>query len=83
MKLNLGVLVSAIISAGVLSGCAAYGQAYIPAPPPPQVEVVGVAPYPEAIWVPGYWHWERGHREYRWEQGYWRNHRDGRRYEHR
>jgi hypothetical protein len=26
-------------------------------PPPPQYEVVGVAPGPGFIWVGGYWHW--------------------------
>jgi len=27
------------------------------APPPPQVEVVPVAPGPNYYWVPGYWYW--------------------------
>ena len=30
------------------------------APPPPQVEVVPVAPGPDFYWVPGYWYWGGG-----------------------
>lgn len=26
-------------------------------PPPLQVETVEVAPFPDAVWAPGYWHW--------------------------
>ena len=39
-------------------------------PPPPRVEVVGVAPFPGALWIHGYW----GHERYgwRWRPGYWR-----------
>ena len=83
MKNNFAVLASGILSAAILSGCVAYGEAYIPAAPAPQVEVIGVAPYPEAIWVPGYWGWHRRHREYRWVQGYWKGSGHGREFEHR
>lgn len=38
------------------------------APPPPQVEVEGVAP-PGQTWAPGYWHWN-GHRHV-WIRGRW------------
>jgi len=30
------------------------------APPPPQVEIVPVAPGPEYVWMPGYWSWGGG-----------------------
>lgn len=38
------------------------------APPPDRVEVVGVAPFPGAIWISGNWVW-RDH--WVWERGYW------------
>lgn len=72
---NLFAYAGSILSIAVLSGCAIYGEAYIPAPPTAQVEVVGVAPYAEAIWVPGYWRWHRRHRQYVWAPGYWKGSR--------
>ena len=40
-------------------------------PPPARVEVVGVAPYPGAVWIRGYW--VRGYRHrWVWVRGYWR-----------
>ncbi|MDD5730799.1 MAG: hypothetical protein PHN57_06700 [Candidatus Omnitrophica bacterium] len=71
MKKIRNVMMSFLLAA-VLSGCVAYGEAYIPAPPPPEVEVIGVAPYPGAIWVPGYWGWHRAHHRHEWHHGYWR-----------
>ncbi|HKR54785.1 MAG TPA: hypothetical protein VJS20_00680 [Gemmatimonadales bacterium] len=56
-------------------------------PPPDRVEVIGVAPAPNYIWIAGHWGWsggdymwiggrwspiERGYR--RWEPGHWRHH---------
>ena len=29
------------------------------APPPPQAEVIGVAPAPGYVWFGGYWGWDR------------------------
>lgn len=44
---------------------------YVEEPPPERVEVIGVAPYPGAIWVHGYW--ARGYRHrYVWVGGHWR-----------
>ena len=43
-----------------------------PAPPAPKVEVITVAPYPGAVWVPGHWQWRRRAREYVWILGHWR-----------
>ncbi len=71
MKIKCRAL-SALLLSLMLSGCVAYGEAYIPAPPPPQDEVVGIAPFTGAIWVPGFWDWHRRHRGYRWHEGYWR-----------
>lgn len=39
------------------------------APPPPQVEVIPVAPGPAYVWVPGYWWWNRG--AWIWVRGTW------------
>jgi hypothetical protein len=39
-------------------------------PPAPRVEVIGVAPYRNAVWVPG--HWTRGRYDWVWVRGYWR-----------
>ena len=39
------------------------------APPPPQVEIVPVAPGPAYVWVPGHWHWN-GYR-YFWVHGHY------------
>jgi hypothetical protein len=38
-------------------------------PPEPRVEVYGRPPYPEAVWLPGYWSHQRG--EWRWVAGHW------------
>lgn len=51
-----------------------YDVATLP-PPPPRYEVVGVAPYPGAIWIAGYWGWADG--RYVWNRGYWHAPRPG------
>ncbi len=60
-----------------LAGCVVapapgyYGNAAVVgvAPPAPQVEVVGAAPYPGYIWFPGYWGWVGG--RHVWMGGHW------------
>lgn len=80
------------LAAGAIGGAAALAAGCGPpmgevvidaAPPPEQVEVVGVAPYPGAIWIRGHWlwngaahvwmrgHWERGRVGMAWEHGHW------------
>ena len=39
------------------------------APPPPQEEVVGVAPGPGYFWIGGVWFWEGG--RHVWHPGHW------------
>lgn len=39
------------------------------APPPPIVEVIGVRPSPNHVWIRGYWDWD-GHRRF-WHGGRW------------
>jgi len=57
----------------------AYGPPVTVAPPPPQYEVVGVAPYPGAVWIGGYWNWVGG--RHLWVRGRWDAPRPGYRYE--
>lgn len=40
-------------------------------PPPARVEVIGVAPYRGAVWVPGHWVYSRYRGEWFWVRGYW------------
>ena len=62
--------------------------------PPPRREIIIARPYPDAIWVPGYYnnygyrylwvpgYWRRPQRFYgRWERRDWDRHRDGERHE--
>ena len=58
-------------------------------PPPPQVEVVGAAPGPEYVWMPGIWTWQgnwvwisgrwvqRPRPDARWVTGHWTEHANG------
>lgn len=45
------------------------------APPAPQVEVIGVAPYSGYIWLGGAWFWEGG--RHIWHPGHWEAPRAG------
>jgi hypothetical protein len=38
-------------------------------PPPPRVEVIGVAPAPEFVWIRGFWSWDG--MAYAWMPGHW------------
>jgi len=71
-----------------LSGCviAPLGTRYEPplpddgpgvgyAPPPPQAEVIGVAPALGMVWLGGYWAWAGG--RYTWQAGHWAHPRPG------
>jgi len=44
------------------------GSGITEAPPPPQVEVVGAAPSPDYVWMPGVWEW---HKAWIWVSGRW------------
>lgn len=58
----------------------AYDDGYATvAPPPAEVEVVGVAPYPGAIWIGGYWNWAGG--RHVWVRGRWDAPRPGYRWQ--
>jgi len=45
------------------------------APPPAQVEVIGVAPAPGYVWIGGYWGWTGARHE--WVGGHWEASRAG------
>lgn len=88
---GLSVIFSLAILAGfLLVGCVAYvpppgNGYYAPGPPPePMVEVRPAIPYPEAVWIGGYWAhyggrwaWRGGYYDRRphpgaaWVPGYW------------
>jgi len=49
----------------------------VPPPPPPQEAIIAPAPYPDAVWVRGYWQWGRWHHHYKWVPGHWKIRRHG------
>jgi len=65
MKRLIGIALVAVSLAA--TGCAT--RAVLVAPPA-RVEVIGVAPYRGAVWVPG--HWVRSYGEFVWVRGRWR-----------
>ena len=90
MKLAANALRTAIVAGllAALGGCVVapargpygyYGDEVMVAPPPPRAEVVGVMPFPGAIWISGYWGW-RGGNHY-WEPGRWERPRPGYHYQ--
>lgn len=52
-----------------------YGTGITIAPPAPEVEYYGRAPYPGDIWIGGFWQWTGG--GYEWRPGYWSAPRPG------
>lgn len=55
-------------SESVVSGSVVTGPIVRYDPPPPRVEVLGVAPFMGAIWVPGNWVWRD---RWSWHSGHW------------
>lgn len=82
--LRSGVLATAA-AAALLSGCVVapvgyragyYNETEVAvAPPPPQYEVVGVAPAPGYFWIGGNWGWYGG--RHQWVPGRWEAPRQG------
>ena len=62
------LLLLAVAALPLLAGCATYGYASY-GPPVDQVEVYGVAPSPDFIWVGGHHIWRGG--GYTWQKGAW------------
>jgi hypothetical protein len=81
---RIALLAGALLALG---GCVAYpagpyysepagATIYAPYGPPPLVaETYGVAPYPGAIWIGGYWSWSGG--RHVWTPGRWEHPRTG------
>ncbi|MBX3269375.1 MAG: YXWGXW repeat-containing protein [Sandaracinaceae bacterium] len=66
-----GSLLLSLALGALAAGCAArvaVGYSTV-APPPPYVEVVGVAPGAGYVWAPGYWQWSGA--RYVWVPGSW------------
>jgi hypothetical protein len=52
------------------SACYAGPRVYfVRKPPPARVEVIGVAPSSNHVWISGHWAWKGG--AYHWQKGYW------------
>lgn len=84
---NVGKCLSGLgfaVALTLLSSCVGTAGYVQVAPPAAEIEVVGVTPGPEFIWIPGHYlwvgsayvwtpgHWERPPRErMRWEAGRW------------
>ncbi len=75
-----GVMLSLALTGCVVAPAAQpyYGEPVMVAPPPPRVEIVGVAPYPGYIWIGGYWGWQGG--RHAWVPGRWEAPRHGHHY---
>lgn len=76
LTLSLSLALAGCVVGPAPDGDYAYGGAYVTlAPPAPQYEYYGVAPYPGWFWTGGFWRWD-GHR-YDWERGHWQAPRRG------
>jgi hypothetical protein len=67
----ISLLLATLATSTLVTGCVARaGRLYVRVPPPPlTVEVRGVAPGPEHVWIEGYHRWD-GDR-YVWVPGHW------------
>ncbi|MEO8278273.1 MAG: YXWGXW repeat-containing protein [Ideonella sp.] len=71
-----GLAAASIVLSAALAGCVVapergrfVGEVVLAAPPPEQVEVVGVAPTVGYVWTRGYWNWIGG--RHVWVAGRW------------
>jgi len=75
--ITVRLAVASVLVSAALSGCIVapapgyYADVAVTevAPPPPQYEVVGVAPAPGYIWIGRAWFWEGG--RHAWHPGHW------------
>lgn len=78
--------IASIAFATMLAGCAVGpGPVYGPggddmavtdmAPPAPYVETIPADPYPDGVWIGGYWGFDGG--RHHWENGHWEHARPG------
>ena len=75
--LGFGLLISLALPGCVIAPDQDHyaGGVVMVAPPPPRVEVVGVAPAAGYVWIGGYWSWVGGRHE--WVGGHWAAGRQG------
>jgi hypothetical protein len=72
LTVALAMLVSALSFAPAASARVVVSSVEVfGAPPPLRHEVIIGRPGPRYIWVPGYWNWEPGRRNYVWVGGNW------------
>jgi len=66
--LVLAILMLALLL--TVAACYAGTRVYVVQKPPPlKVEVIGVAPAADHVWVQGYWVWRDN--DYQWVPGHW------------
>ena len=80
------LFLASVAASSLLGGCVVRGTVAAPAPvyvggvvtvapPPPQVDVIGVPPQPGFVWIGGYWNWAGG--QHIWVPGRWVEPRPG------
>ncbi len=72
---RLHYLLIGLLAASFVNGCVVAREYDVGPPPPDRVEVIGVAPFPDAVWVAGGWGWDERHHRHEWHEGYWGSHR--------
>jgi hypothetical protein len=78
VRIGMAIAVATLALGGcVVTARPAYvvGAPVLVAPPPPRVEVIGVAPAPGFVWIGGYWGWSGG--QHVWVGGHWAQGRPG------
>ena len=70
-RFGVGAAIVAVLgAAGCVYAPPVYdGELVIQEPPPLRAEIVGVAPFPGAIWITGYWGWTNT--RHHWVPGHW------------
>jgi hypothetical protein len=70
------ILLNYLIVVFVVSLCP---QCVLTLPPEPPLEerVIKQPPYPDALWVEGFWQWQKWQHRYIWTPGYWKVKRHG------
>jgi hypothetical protein len=73
---SLQLMVLAIVTGFLVSGCAGYfepkGEAVPTAPPPPptEVDITSPSPGPGYVWIKSAWNWDAD-KGWFWEKGHW------------
>jgi hypothetical protein len=75
MKATFGVVAGSILIVSLFllfsNGCASRIIYVHKGPPPLRVEVKTAPPHPQAVWISGYWTWDRHSSSYVWISGHW------------